>query len=413
MSRRSVIAAIAALREFTLDQIVAYSGEDRSAVRQEVARLRPAVLPVAGDDEAAAGHPHHDARTDRWRVMDPNTVRVRLREMSSDAALDVDPLDCWCDSDPVSDLLLAEELIVESSEETEPRSRALLAATAGNHLKQFLARVLEDDRPWWCVALESFDGEMADRLTLEDPGINAARLRTDSALVRLTQEEATGGVSSLELLFSAVHEVCRLPDGMDGDVQRGLFHRLVDLATTALSPTGWHGSREAAPDRLLRAVGSLRAKARAVDSVHLAARAFSGLVDGLQVRAVTVDRPGLHRLYTLLGNLPDGRDRLLVYTDLLPLIPQQYRWQAEPSPIPDVLVQAVADHETSHHLQQCATVLESELKRSPYQSPAALVGQVAHVLPDLAARGGPLDATVYPRSELTRRELLGLVGAPL
>jgi hypothetical protein len=78
-----------------------------------------------------------------------------------------------------------------------------------------------------------------------------------------------------------------------------------------------------------------------------------------------------------------------------------------------VLVQAVADRETSHHLQQCANVLESELKRSPYQSPAALVGQVAHVLPDLAARGGPLDATVYPRSELTRRGLLELVGAPL
>jgi hypothetical protein len=413
MSRRSVIAAIAALSEFTLDQLAAYSGEDLAAVHREVDRLQPAVLPVTGDDESGTDHSHDHARTDLWRVADPDAVRVRLREMSSDSSLDMGAFDCSPESGLTSDLLLAEELIVESSEETEPQSRALLAASASNHLRQFVATVFEDDRPWWLIRLESLNGEPADRLALESAGVNAARVRTDSALIRLTQEEAAGGVSSFELLFSAVHEVCRLPDGMDGDLQRGLFHRLVDLATTALSPTGLRGSREAAPDRLLRAVGCLRAKARAVDSVHLAAQAFSGLLDGLQRQAVTVDRPNPHRLFTTLGNLPDGRERLLVYTDLLPLIPQQYRWQAEASPIPDVLIQAIADHATSHHLQQCADVLETKLKRSPYQSPAALVGQVAHVLPELAARGGPLDATVYPRSEVTRRELLELVGAPL
>ena len=413
MSQSSIIAAIAALRDFSVDQVVAYSGETAVAVSREIDRLEPAVVEIsagAEDDTSEMGG-HVGGR--RWRVVDPIWVRARLSELAANSASEMHTPHWVDEPSHVSDLLLAEELIIETSQESDLAIRALLAASASNHLRQFLAPLMKEEQPWWLMALESFRSDLAERVALEATDINDARLLTDSALIALTQAEASGAVPPLDLVYGAVHDVCRLPEDMDGDLQRGLFHRLVDLATAALSAGTQETSREGAPDRLLKAVASLRAKARAVESVRFAAQTFSALLEGIRGQSDAMDTSGIRHLFTLLGNLPDGRARILVYTDLLPLLPRQYSWYTEHSPLPDALVEAVADPDTSSHLQVCADVLESELMRSPYQSPSALIGQVAHVFPDLAARGAPLDETVFPRAEETRRELLGLVGAPL
>ena len=115
-------------------------------------------------------------------------------------------------------------------------------------------------------------------------------------------------------------------------------------------------------------------------------------------------------LYQVLGNLPRGRQRVVVYTDLLNLLPRQFELALADQVLPGALVEAVAGPAASDHLREYATVIETDLVRSPFHSESALIGQVTHVLQDLAARESRSDGSVVERTDRTCVELLSLAG---
>ncbi|MGH3991425.1 MAG: hypothetical protein ACRDSN_03065, partial [Pseudonocardiaceae bacterium] len=118
-------------------------------------------------------------------------------------------------------------------------------------------------------------------------------------------------------------------------------------------------------------------------------------------------------LYQWLGHLPDGRDRVVVYADLLAILPRQCRWMAAAELLPGALVEAVTEPAATFRLGRCAAVLEHDLAHSPFGSDAALIGQAAHVFQDLADQAASIDGTVLDRSDRTRSELLTLAKVPV
>jgi len=127
----------------------------------------------------------------------------------------------------------------------------------------------------------------------------------------------------------------------------------------------------------------------------------------IRVLGSAPDRPprDLHRT---VQQLPDGRDVAVVYMDLLPLVPRQYRWQRIGEPLPGALVELVADPWVSEHLSTCASALETDLARSPYGSDRALIGQTAHVFQRLAEQTAGIDGGGILRGNQARSELLDL-----
>jgi nicotinamide mononucleotide (NMN) deamidase PncC len=113
-------------------------------------------------------------------------------------------------------------------------------------------------------------------------------------------------------------------------------------------------------------------------------------------------------LFRFLGHLPDGRNRIEVYSDLLQIVPRQYEWQPKSEVVPGALIEAVADSPAASHLQRCATDLEAGLVQMPFQSESALIGLAAHMFQDFAARAAVFDEGVVLRSNQARAKLLGL-----
>jgi hypothetical protein len=111
--------------------------------------------------------------------------------------------------------------------------------------------------------------------------------------------------------------------------------------------------------------------------------------------------------------MPHDRLRLVVYTDLLDLLPRQLDVALTGQVLPGALVEAVAGTAASDHLRACAAAIETDLVHSPFRSDSALIGQVVHVFQDLAVREADVDGSVVDRAERTRIELLSLAGVPV
>jgi hypothetical protein len=174
----------------------------------------------------------------------------------------------------------------------------------------------------------------------------------------------------------------------------------VELVTAQLAP-----ATAPAVDRLVVAVARRRVRAKVGDDPDLAMGELEPLVRAL---GSAPDRPPVRDLHKNVRQLPDGRDVVVVYADLLPLLPMQYRWQRIGEPLPGALVELVTDRGVSEHLSLCAHVLEADLAQSPFCSDRALIGQAAHVFQRLAEQTARLDGGVVLRGNRTRSELLTL-----
>ena len=169
----------------------------------------------------------------------------------------------------------------------------------------------------------------------------------------------------------------------------------------------------AAPARLLSAVAWGRACNRVASDGPAAAQVLVDLLKGIaRSRLGAVPRYPVP-LYEVLGRLPRGQQRVAVYTDLLDLLPRHFEIALADHIVPGALVEAVADAAASDHLRAYAAVIETDLVRSPFRSDAALIGQVAHVLQNLAVQGAGSDGGVVERTDRTRVELLSLAGVPV
>jgi len=404
MTPSSVLAAAAALDEFAVDQLTAYcAGEPHEvrAVLDSFSRYFEMVDRSTGAEEER-----------RWRVVDAAALRAAIGEMSApvagrrETARPAGRTVAGRSSD--ARLLLAEETLVDCAAEPSPAHRRVMARTALNYLQQVVAAGGTGDVDWWDVELLGSHAADGGR------GALRSRIRTDVALARMTDCEAAGETMAIDYLIEAAAGTRRLFRSAKVDRQRltTLLDRFSALARELTTPPRRESAATvcpAAPARLLSAVAWGRADIRAARG-GAAAQVLVDLLKGIGRSRIRAESAHPVSLYQVLGNLPRGRQRVVVYTDLLNLLPRQFELALADQVLPGALVEAVAGPAASDHLREYATVIETDLVRSPFHSESALIGQVTHVLQDLAARESRSDGSVVERTDRTCVELLSLAG---
>jgi hypothetical protein len=392
MSRAGILAAAAALRQFTAAQLAAYCDADEAAVSAF----------LSGQPDLWEWLP--DAC--EWRVVDLAEIRAQLAATGPDppaAPLPGTP----APAEPADSLLFAEDLLLDCG--ADPAAdRTVAARTALNHLRQFIAAVRPVAGPWWRINLA---GRVAvpDLPLASGDFVTTARVRIDIALAHLIRAEAAGQRASakqLIRLISAAWDVECLPESMDGERWRDLDARFTALCRQVLDPPAGAGGTSA-PATFLAALALLRAPDRARHS-SAGGEVLARLLDGLSRAPTVADHAAVSPFFRLLYRRPDGLRRLAVYSGLLPLVPHGCRWQQESEPLPGVVVEAVVDDLASRHLEDSAWELARGLSGFPEPSLSALIGQASYVLDEVASRRARLDSDVISRSEATRKELLSL-----
>jgi hypothetical protein len=406
MNPSAVLAAAAAMHEFTLGQVAAYCNGDRGEVQE--------ILDISSQFFTPVGGPPDERR---WRVSDAAALRAaiarespagtRSAALSPRRAQKADALEAR--------LLLAEETLVDCGVEPSPAGRQIMAATVMNYLQQVVAARIPGHVEWWEIEAGGLPGVA---LSTDGARMSVPRIRTDVALARMTACEAAGETMAVEYLIDTAIETRRLVASGEVDRQRfsKLLGRLWNLSRDLTTPARHGSATEActvAPARLLSAVAWRRACVRAEDDGPAVARELVDLLKGMARAPLKVSQNNRMPLYQVLGSLPHGRQRIAVYSDLLHLLPRHFRVALKDQILPGAVVEAVAETAASHHLRGYASAIETDLVGSPYRSDSALIGQVVHVFQDLAAREARVDGSVVERGERTRAELLTLAGVPV
>lgn len=398
MSPTTVLSAAHALREFTVAQVAAYGEDDEETVRA-ILLEHPGLIersPSTGPD--------------RWRVTDP--ARLRRAISAARPERDAVPAGRHASAPAVrpgpARLLLAERTLVHCGDGRSAPERKLMAATALNYLRQFVAELTPQPASWWQV--EGVLDSHTDHTVAGTGSVTPARLRADFALVRLTACEADAQGVSIGFLIETAMDIARLAGAPDLDTGiPDLAQRFADLARTLTTPAAPPNPGRVAPARLLSALAWRRAAPEAHGSLQEAADAQVSLLRGLADHNPLEPGDGAAHLFRLLDRTRQGRCRIAVYRDLLPLVPSRFDCEVEAALLPGALVEAVTDPPAATLLQHYADALERDLTRSPFASERALIGQVVHRFDDFTD-AAQHDPCVVDRSTQTRRELLALVG---
>jgi len=397
MSVERVLAAVAALRSFTVDELAAFCDERPPAI---VAILDAAKDRVARIDDDA------DPSVARWRVVDLDGLRGDLAARAGQSWPSRAPAEPYrsVSAPSATRLLLAEQTLSECAVAESLVERRILVATAKNHLRQVVASALPGKHPWWSVEFSL--QRLGEAIEGHPDSPVSTRLRLDVALACLAESDTAGHPVPARDLVDTVLRFQPLATALEDPQLRGLVGRFFDLVIAQLVPRD--RSSVPAPDRLIAAVARRRVRAQVEHGVGAAMHSLVPLLENLSKRPDLACGLGLCQV---LSHLPDGRDRVVVYTDLLQILPRQCTWQAEAELVPGALVGAVTEPTATTHLARCAEALEHDLAHSPFGSDAALIGQAAHVFQDLAEQVASLDGSVRARSDRTRSELLTLAKA--
>ncbi|HET8657962.1 MAG TPA: hypothetical protein VFM55_03080 [Micromonosporaceae bacterium] len=417
ISRIGVLTAAAVLGEFTPAQLAAWCEEDVDTVVDLLAnagglfRRLPAAAP-GGPAEA------------RWRVEDAQSLRHAIlaehaapagrRRDHAPAARPAVPapatLDGW-----MARLRMAEETLMGCAEEPSAQGRRVMAGTAMNYLRQSLADVLPERRPWWEVD-PAFADAAPESVATGTGTVTRWRLYADLALARLTVAAAAGDRVGKELLVDTAAKLTR-PFGtsdVDDVWLRRLTGRFAELTLSLTRPSVHDTEHTAAPARLLSTLAWGRAMTDARGDVRKAVRRLAQVLRAAAAsRSGTAAEGGSTCLFQVLDHLPYGLERVNVCALLLEILPRQLGYREEEQVVPGVLVTAVAGPRASRRLRMYADVIEEDLVQSNFTSGSALIGQAAHVVQDLAVTGARMDHTVLERSDRARRGLLALAGVPV
>ncbi|MGH3898147.1 MAG: hypothetical protein ACRDTA_07805 [Pseudonocardiaceae bacterium] len=399
MSVERVLAAAAALRSFTVDELAAFCDEQSPAI---VAILDAAKDRVERTDDDA------DPSVTRWRVVDLDGLRGDLAARAEQSWPSQAPAEPYrpVSTPSATRLLLAEQTLSKCAATESLVERRILVATAKNHLRQIVASTLPGKHPWWSVEL-SLQG-LGEAIEGHPDSPASTRLRLNVALACLAERDTAGHPVPARDLVDTVLRFQPLATALEDPQLRGLVGRFFDLVIAQLVPRD--RSSVPAPERLITAVARRRVRALVEHGVGAAMHSLVPLLKNLSGRSGLACERGL---YQMLGHLPDGRDRVIVYADLLQILPRQCTWQAEAELVPGALVEAVTEPTATTCLTHSAKALEYDLARSPFGSDAALIGQAVHVFQDLAEQVASLDGSVRARSDRTRSELLTLAKAQI
>jgi hypothetical protein len=408
MKSEIILAAAVALQEFRVHQLAAYCGATPDEVEAALATVPGLVEPTG---------PH------RWHVVEPGAVRaaVSSAEPPESPHRAQDPsADALSQAGLTARLVVAEETLIECGTERSPGLRQVMAATARNNVLQLLAQLTPEQGAWWdddepgsSWHTDSFQARIDAAGQTGTAEIPLPRLRADFELACITGREAAGeSVPADDLVRTAtrLRDVLKIKE--DGRLDQ-LFQRFTDLTIGLAGPAGLNTPSEAARTRLLVTLAWRRVRIVATHDVRQASERVLLILQLLQKeRDADAGRTTID-LYRFVEHLPDGWNRLVVYRDLLELLPRQLEYRRQQEPLPGVLVEAVADSRTSDHLSWIADRLEDALDRSPFKSESALIGEAAHVFNDVAVHtAADTDASVIRRSDQMRSQLLSLLDAP-
>ena len=388
MSTARVLSAAAALRHFDLDQVAAFCDEPPSVIVAVLDQASNCVV-RSGPEEA------------RWRVVDHAELRRRIRaaEPAAVPAADDRLRARLPDGIAVTRLDYAEHTLLNWDEQRPYEERRLQLIAASNALRQAAAAMTSTGHPWW--QLEVRPDRLDDAAVVEEDALTAARLQLTVEVAFLTRQNLVGRALSTPDLVAAAHRLLARRRSVDLRLMFDLVTRFVDLVLSQAAPT-----EEAAPSRLLAAL----ARRHVRDLVeHSPEGGLCALVPLLE----NVGRDGgrTPELYEELADLPAGRKHVVVYTDLLELLPEQFRYRAEVTRLPGTLTEAVIEPDTTAKLRRNASWLERDLVRSPYPSDRALIGSAVHTLQWLTEREAPADSSLQTRSDARCSELLRLATA--
>ena len=384
MSASRVLSAAAALREFDLDQVAAFCDEPPDVIRTVLADASGSIAPV-------------EDTSDRWRVIDHRELRRRSR---AQAAGEQPPKDerRYQPKNDVTETRLryAEQVLVEWDGTRPFEERRLRLDAATNALRQAAANLSPESPAWWQLDISSGD------LAPDNPRLDAAtlmRLQVTQEVAYLTSQELVGHALNTPDLGAAAQRLQVRADGVDLQSMFDLIARFVDLFLYQAAPT----PAGTAPGRLLTALATRRVRALAKKSQLDGLAALNPLLEN-----IGRDGKPAPRLYQELADLPAGRKHVVVYTDLLEVLPRHFRYRAENSRLSGALTEAVTDPETTVQLRMHASRLEQDLVRSPYGSDRALIGSAIQLLHQIAEQGASDDGSLMTRSDARCSELYRL-----
>lgn len=414
MSRVGVLTAAAVLHEFTPAQLAVWCEEDVDAVVELLADASDLFrrLPDAG--KSGAGE-------QRWQVIDAQVLRHAITAESR--ALPGEGSDHLAAAyrvpgnrlsrGPAARLRMAEETLMDCAEEPSALGRRIMAESAKNYLRQFLADVVPGSRPWWELEPALVEA-LPEHVDTGAGTVTRWRLRADLALARLT-EAAAGGRVEEDFLVKTAEELMHPLGSSDVDEEwhRRLSGRFPELALCVIGPSGHGNGQPAAPARLMSTLTWRRALTDA-GNIREATRELARVLVRLAKKLpATVPKGGPTYLFQVLDDLPYGRERINVYAPLLEILPRQLRYQEEELVVPGVLVTAITEPQTSDRLRMYADAVEDDLVQSDFTSGSALIGQTVYVVQHLAVTGAGMDVTVLERSDRACRDLLSLAGVPV
>jgi hypothetical protein len=390
MSSRRVLGAAAALREFTIDQVGVFCDEEP----QDIVRI----LEQAGDRlRRIPADPADPPEADRWLVVDLAGLRRDLA-LTDQGPTESLPTRRALDAHEATTtrLDLAEESLAECASEPTAAGRRILVSTAQNHLRQVVAQAFDRRTSWWSLELspETVRAELQ-----EHPAPSTGpRLELDVAMAQLAECDATGHRVSMHELLRTVARVEQLAPLLDELRLAPLVERFVDLVTGQVSV----GAALAAPQRLITALTRRRARARVGQGLGQAIHDLFPILRSL------ADDENHQQLYTLLDQRPDGRHHVVVYVDLLALLPRHLQCSTGPERLSGTLVEAVTEPAASTRLNGYARELAHDLVESSFRNDKSLIGATMQVFQKLAERDGVQDETMQARCDNTRHELFNL-----
>jgi carbon-monoxide dehydrogenase small subunit len=140
-----ILAAAAALREFEVAELAAYSGANDNTVRSVLHRMRTWFQEV---DTPAESRPAKGRPRKRYRVADLLGVRAQVRQLEREVAELAEtpaPTDAELEAQRLAAIVVAEDAVLSAWRAEESAERQLLAETAWKSLSQ--AKSLAQEKP--------------------------------------------------------------------------------------------------------------------------------------------------------------------------------------------------------------------------------------------------------------------------
>ena len=234
--RLHILAAAAALPEFTVEELVGYSGANentvRSVVRRGLKRQLFEAIPATGSAQRTGRPPR------RYRVADPQEIHAQVQKLERDvtkltkglseqAGLEREQ-DRNLDVDRWAAIVVAEDAVLRAWEAETPREQGLLAKTALESLSQ--AR-RDAERP------------------NDTPDILDRRAQGVSVFAQLALADARGERPDLDQLKQAAEALVDFRDVMPPERIPAFFGGLVDMLERSdrLPPVGIIAEKNASP----------------------------------------------------------------------------------------------------------------------------------------------------------------------